>query len=200
MGSIPLQIGNLSNLNYLGLSNVANGTIPSQIGNLSNLLHLNLGVNLGDDDVFIENIDCLSSLSRLEYLELGGANLSQSFHCLHTLQALPSLMHLHLSRSILPHYNQPSFLNFSSLLTLEFSNIDYRSPTFFIPNWVFRLKNLVSLILSSNKIEGPIPDGFQNLTLIENLDLNGNLFSLQYLICFTTVFLVSCSWTYHPTT
>jgi len=77
MGIVPLQIGNISNLAYLGLGNVANGTIPFQIGNLSNLLHL----DLGNDYAFLENIDWLSSLSRLEYFGLGGANLSQSFHC-----------------------------------------------------------------------------------------------------------------------
>jgi len=173
MGSIPPLIGNLSNLNYLGLSNVANGIIPSQIGNLSNLLHL----NLGDDDVFIENIDWLSSLLRLQYLDLGGANLSQSFHWLHTLQALPSLMHLYLSQCILPHYNQPSFLNFSSLLTLDLSQTYDPSLLSFLSNWLFGLKKLVSLTLSLNNIKGPIPNGLRNLTLLENLDLNGNLFS-----------------------
>jgi len=173
ISSIPPQIGNLSNLAYLGLGGVANGTIPSQIGNLSNLLYL----NLRNDYVFNENIDWVSSLSKLEYLDLGGRNLSQSFHWLHTLQSFPSLMHLHLSRSILPHYNQPSFLNFSSLLTLDLSEIYDHSLLSSVPNWVFGLKKLVSFLSSSNDFEGPIPDGFRNLTLLENLDLSGNSFS-----------------------
>ncbi|ESW24278.1 hypothetical protein PHAVU_004G116600, partial [Phaseolus vulgaris] len=94
MGNIPPQIGNLSNLAYLGLRYVANGTIPSQIGNLSNLL----------------------------YLEL-------------------------------------------------------RTLFLFTENWVFEQKKLVSLTLFFNNINGPIPDGLRNLTLLENLDLRRNSFS-----------------------
>jgi len=165
MGNIPPQIGNLSNLAYLGLRYVANGTIPSQIGNLSNLLYLELRTLF----LFTENVDWLSSLSKLEYLNLGGANLSHS--------TLPSLMHLHLSRCILPHYNQLSFLNFASLLTLDLYHISYPSSNSFVPKWVFEQKKLVSLTLFFNNINGPIPDGLRNLTLLENLDLRRNSFS-----------------------
>ncbi|QCD94834.1 LRR receptor-like serine/threonine-protein kinase FLS2 [Vigna unguiculata] len=178
MGNIPPQIGNLSNLVYLDLSDVANGTIPSQIGNLSNLLYLDLqsGYSM-HKSLFIGNVDWLSSLTKLEYLNLGGANLSQSFHLLHSLQALSSLLHLDLSRCTLPHYNQPSFLNFSSLLTLDISEISYHSTISFVPKWVFGLKKLVSFVSNFNFFEGQIPDGFRNLTLLENLDLDENSFS-----------------------
>ncbi|XP_027923455.1 receptor-like protein EIX1 isoform X2 [Vigna unguiculata] len=174
IGNFPPQIGNLSKLVYLDLSGAANGTLPSQIGNLSNLLYLDLGSDLTS---IPKNVDCLSRLTKLEYLDLGGANLSQSFQLLHTLQALPSLMHLYLSRCTLPHYNQPSFLNFSSLLTLDLSEVYYHSAISFVPKWVFGLKKLVSLFLYANNFEGPILDDFRNLTLLENLDLKENSFS-----------------------
>ncbi|XP_027925463.1 receptor-like protein EIX2 [Vigna unguiculata] len=174
IGNIPPQIGNLSNLAYLDLSCAITGTLPSQIGNLSNLLYLDLGSDLTS---IPKNVDCLSRLTKLEYLDLGGANLSQSFHLLHTLQALSSLLHLHLSGCTLPHYNQPSFLNSSSLLTLDLFDISYHSKISFVPKWVFGLKKLVSLFSSFNYFEGQIPDGLQNLTLLENLDLKENSFS-----------------------
>ncbi|WVZ16027.1 hypothetical protein V8G54_013593 [Vigna mungo] len=178
MGNIPPQIGNLSNLAYLDLSYAVNGTIPSQIGNLSNLLYLGLRSGYLFDEIFFsKNVDWLSSLSKLEYLDLGGSNLSQSFQLLHTLQLLSSLKHLHLSKCILSWYNQPSFLNFSSLLTLDLSYVSYYSTISFIPKWVFGLKKLVSLFLYGNYFEGPIPDGLRNLTLLENLDLQENLLS-----------------------
>ncbi|WVZ14950.1 hypothetical protein V8G54_012516 [Vigna mungo] len=153
MGNIPPQICNLSNLVYLDLSYVAIGSIPSQIRNLSNLLYLRL-----PGDYFVGNHDWLSSLSKLEYLDLGGASLSQSLDFPHILQALPSLMHLQLSECTLPLYNQLSFLNFTSLVTLDLS-YSYLSTLSFVPKWIFGLKKLISLSLSENDFEGIIPDG-----------------------------------------
>ncbi|XP_047156834.1 LRR receptor-like serine/threonine-protein kinase RGI5, partial [Vigna umbellata] len=153
-GNIPPQIGNLSNLAYLDLRYVVNGTIPFQIGNLSNLLFLNLRSDYYiDQTLFVENDDWWSSLSKLEYLDLGGANLSESVQLLHTLQVLSSLKHLHLSECTFSSYNQPSFVNLSSLLTLDISYISHHS--------------IISLI----------PDGLRNLTLLENLNLHGNSLS-----------------------
>ncbi|KAL2334702.1 hypothetical protein Fmac_015915 [Flemingia macrophylla] len=171
-GKIPSQIGNLSNLVYLNLSSmVIYETIPSQMGNLSNLRYLGLGEN----DLFVENVDWLSRLSKLEYLDLRHAYLSKAFHWLHTLQTLPSLTNLSLSGCTLPlpHHSQPSALNFSSLLSLGMSYVGYP----FVPKWIFGLTKLVSLDLSANYIEGPIPYDFQNLTLLQTLDLSFNSFS-----------------------
>ncbi|XP_029128394.1 receptor-like protein EIX2 [Cajanus cajan] len=176
-GKIPPQIKNLSNLVYLDLTYVAIGPIPSQIGNLSNLLYLHLTSRSNKGDLFSENVDWLSSLSKLEYLDLSGVDLSKSFHWLHNLQALPSLKHLHLSNSKLNHNNQPSFLNVSSLLTLDLSFASYSPAISFVPKWIFSLKTLNSLQLRGNEIQGPIPDSFQNLTLLQHLNLWSNSFS-----------------------
>ncbi|XP_057718085.1 receptor-like protein EIX2 [Arachis stenosperma] len=170
-GNIPHQIGNLSNLLHLDLSYDAYGKLPHQIGNLTNLIHL--GLPSFGESLVVENADWLLGLTSLEYLDLSGANLSKSFNWLHTMQALPSLHQLDLRGCRLGDYKQPSKLNFSSLLSLSLS---------VAPKWIFQLNKLVSLTwgskyYGSSDIGGPIPDGIQNLTMLENLDLSSNSFS-----------------------
>ena len=73
-GSIPPEIGNLTNLIYLNLGgNQFTGSIPPQIGKLSNLTDLNLG---GNQLTVIPSE--IGALTNLIYLNLGGNQLTGS--------------------------------------------------------------------------------------------------------------------------
>ena len=72
-GEIPAELGNLSGLTYLVLSNNdLSGEIPPELGSLSNLGYLELNGNKLSGEIPPE----LGSLSDLEYLDLTGNELS----------------------------------------------------------------------------------------------------------------------------
>ena len=71
-GRIPLEVGDLSNLNYLNLwGNQLSGGIPTELGRLTNLMHLYLRNNQLRGEIPAE----LGNLS-LRYLALAGNQLS----------------------------------------------------------------------------------------------------------------------------
>ncbi|KAF2316399.1 hypothetical protein GH714_041740 [Hevea brasiliensis] len=91
---IPKFLGSMKSLRYLNFSGAGfGGMIPHQLGNLSNLQYLNLE---GDGyyyypEIYVENLDWLSSLSSLEFLDLSSVNLSKALDWLDAMNKLPSL-------------------------------------------------------------------------------------------------------------
>ncbi|KAJ0669688.1 putative leucine-rich repeat-containing, plant-type, leucine-rich repeat domain superfamily [Helianthus annuus] len=76
---IPEFVGSLKQLRYLNLSNAGFfGKIPHQIGNLSNLKVLDLSSLGYSQYLMTDNTTWISSLSKLERLDLSGMNLSRT--------------------------------------------------------------------------------------------------------------------------
>jgi len=74
-GSIPSEIGNLTNLTELNLyGNQLTGSIPSEIGNLTNLTELNLYGNQLTGSIPPE----IGNLTNLTYMNLGSNQLTGS--------------------------------------------------------------------------------------------------------------------------
>ncbi|KAM3704339.1 hypothetical protein ACJW31_04G168900 [Castanea mollissima] len=175
---IPKFLGSMGSLRYLNLSGAGFvGLIPHQLGNLSNLRYLNLGDNnYYPNNLYVKNLQWLSGLPLLQYLDLSYANLSQASDWLQEINKLPSLLELRLYYCDLYGFVPPiPSINFSSLTTLDLSSNYLQNTSILF--WVFGLHNLVSLDLSSNQFQGPIPVHLQNLTSLRHLDLSGNAFN-----------------------
>ncbi len=141
-GGIPIELGNLSNLVHLDLeNNPLGGSIPSELGNLSNLILLNLVSNqlLGGIPANLGN------LSNLTTLNLGANDLTGS---------IPS-----------------SLGNLSSLTSL---NLSYNELSGLIPPSIGNLSNLNFLYLFGNQLTGPIPNDLGNLSSLNFVRLSNN--------------------------
>jgi Leucine-rich repeat (LRR) protein len=184
-GSIPSELGNLSNLRALSLwGNSLTGSIPSELGNLSYLWHLNLGGNSLTGSIPSE----LGNLSNLWHLNLGGNSLTGSIPS--ELGNLSNLVYLYLYNNKLTG-SIPSELG--NLSNLQYLSLSSNSLTGSIPSELSNLSNLQTLSLSSNSLTGSIPSELGNLSKLERLylynnDLTGsipselgNLSNLKYL-------------------
>ncbi|KAK9994309.1 hypothetical protein SO802_024012 [Lithocarpus litseifolius] len=172
---IPSFLGSMKSLTSLNLSNVGFvGLIPHQLGNLSNLLYLNLASS-SFSGLYVNNLEWLSGLPLLQHLDMSHVDLSKASDWLQLTNTLPSLFDLRFSYCRLRSIPPTPSVNFSSLLTLDLSR-NYLENTL-IQSWIFGHRNLVSLDLSYNYFQGPIPVDLQNVTSLSHLDLSRNNFN-----------------------
>lgn len=168
-GSIPEELGGLSNLKELGLAyNSLTGDIPSELGNLSELERLYLRDNRLTGNIPPE----LSNLSNLGSLYLDGNQFAGDIPS--ELGNLSDLERLHI------HYNQltgnipPELGNLSNL---EWLFIDNNQLTGEIPPELGNLSNLEMLFLNDNQFTGEIPPELNESSNLEALYISGNRFS-----------------------
>ncbi|PIN14834.1 Leucine-rich repeat protein [Handroanthus impetiginosus] len=171
---IPEFIGSLSKLRHLDLYHANfGGRIPHHLGNLSKLLYLDLGYN---QNCYSENLDWVSHLYSLEYLDLSFANLSKATNWLQAVSKLNSIEELRFSGCKLPDILSSSLPSNASapLEILYLSNNSFIFSTLTLIRWFsnFSSTGLTDVDLSYNNMSGPIPDVFANMTSLSLLDLS----------------------------
>lgn len=172
---IPLEIGSLSRLKYLNLSNSAFlGPIPREISQLSKLVSLDLSQNVGPSS---ELPDTMADLSSLKILKLSGCNLSGLIPA--SIGNLSQLTYLDLSHNDFTG-QVPSLANLSKLGYLYLGHNNLRNIDNLI--WLTNLTKLTDLSLFGIDLSGSILSA----------NLNG-LYSYDSLPKFKNLILANCS-------
>ncbi|XP_022871783.1 LRR receptor-like serine/threonine-protein kinase GSO1 [Olea europaea var. sylvestris] len=122
----------------------------------------------------IKNLEWLSHLSLLLFLDLSGANLVNQTSWLHHMTRFPFLEELYLSYCQLPNI-MPSFNIFTNS-SLPYMSILDLSSNDLTSSFAFHCASLTYIDLSYNRLDGPIPDAFGELIFLEKLFLNNNTF------------------------
>ncbi len=165
-GTIPLELGSLNNLTTLSLfDNRLSGGIPSELGNLSNLELLALFENNLRGTIPTE----LAELDNLRWLMLSGNQLSGSIPS--ELSKLTNLGWLYLSDNRLGGTIPTELGNLTNLERLFLWGNQLRGT---IPSKLGNLTDLTMLALSDNRLSGVIPPELGNLINLEALSLWGN--------------------------
>jgi Leucine-rich repeat (LRR) protein len=165
-GSIPVELGNLINLRTIYLNgNQLTGSIPAELGNLINLVNMWLYNNQLTGHIPAE----LGNLENLQKIALDRNQLSGNIPA--ELANLSNLEYLKLSQNQLTGGIPNDFGNLSNLQSLALTD---NQLTGSIPSELGALANLITFQIEDNQFDGIIPRELGNLTNLESLHLNNN--------------------------
>ena len=168
-GEIPVELGNLGNLQTLNLSqNTLIGEIPEELGNLANLLDLTLWVNTLSGEIPVE----LGNLGNLLRLDLAQNTLIGEIP--EELGNLGSLQTLYLGNNELSGEIPVELGNLGSLLRLDLAHNTLNGE---IPTELGNLGSLQTLSLWGNELSSTIPVELGNLGSLQLLNLSRNTLS-----------------------
>ncbi|XP_077226270.1 uncharacterized protein LOC143859448 [Tasmannia lanceolata] len=179
-GNIPSQIGNLINLQNLGIfSTFITGSIPTSIGMLQNLKRIYLWGNSLSGEIPYN----IGNITQLTYLELSTNNLQGSIPP--SLANCTKLLKLELFQNNLRGTIPKQIIGLSSLSILL--DLSQNSFTGALPSEVGNLNILELLDVSQNKLSGEIPSALANCKSMRELYMQGNAFRGDVSSVFTTL-------------
>ncbi|KAK4364770.1 hypothetical protein RND71_016128 [Anisodus tanguticus] len=164
---IPVELGHLRRLKYLSLSmNNLTGQIPASLGLLKRLESLDLSENylFGSVPLSIFDVSSLKIIN-LNFNALSGTLLNDICH------NLPRLEGLHLAKNQLAG-QLPS--NLDKCKELKYLSLSYNQFTGHIPNEIENQSAIQRLSLRRNNLVGILPSSVGNLSNLEMLDLGQN--------------------------
>ncbi|CAK9164076.1 unnamed protein product [Ilex paraguariensis] len=171
---IPKFLGSLQNLRYLNLSNSGfGGNIPHHLGNLSSLRYLDLS-DFFYNDLTVDNLLWVSKLSSLKHLDISEISIGEGTDWLQPINMLSSLSVLKLTGCQLYTIPPLSYVNFTSLSSLDLQSNSFDST---IPLWLSNITGLLRLHLDDNRFHGPIPDTLGRLSSLTHIGLSDNSFN-----------------------
>nr|CAB3448573.1 unnamed protein product [Digitaria exilis] len=179
-----IDFRSLRNLVYLDLGvNGLTGTIPASLPECRGMMALNLGRNKLAGEIPAS----FANFSSLSFLSLTGNTFSNLSSALRTLQVLPNLTSLVLTKNFHGGEEMPS----DDAGIAGFPSIQYNQVSSFPPSMVLGHNNLTGGVpaalgnltklhivdLSWNSLSGPIPPELSGMTSLESLDLSHNSLS-----------------------
>ncbi len=160
-GHLPDSMEHFTNISKLILrGNNITGTITRSIGNMTRLEELDLSYNNFQGQI-------PSSISRLSKLRTLNLAMNELTKIPETLYELPKLEALSLFHNRIGGILSSNVGNLSALETLQFQENDFASQL--IPKELCNLRALLTLDLSYNRFIGPIPDCLFNMTSLISL-------------------------------
>ncbi|KAK4717729.1 hypothetical protein R3W88_016067 [Solanum pinnatisectum] len=189
-GVIPQEIGNLTELTRISLSNnELTGHIPNAVHRMLSLQELYLQSNkiegtIPDVICHLKNLgalvllenhfsgsvpSCLGNVTSLRYLNLAYNRLNSRLPA--NLGSLQDLIEFNVSSNLLSGEIPLESGNLKATTLIDLSN-NYFSGK--IPSTLGSLDKLINLSLAHNRLEGPIPESFGKMLSLEYLDLSYN--------------------------
>ncbi|XP_047959570.1 receptor kinase-like protein Xa21 isoform X2 [Salvia hispanica] len=189
-GAIPSQIGNLTNLIALLLSeNQLSGPIPTTIGNLQKLGRLSLFLNqlqgsipldlcqmselaevyIGDNELEGPIPECLGGMQSLRVIRFDSNKLNSTIPS--NFWNLRDLIFLNLSTNYLSGQISPQIGKLEVINNVDFSFNQFSGD---IPSSIDRCQSLEYLNLSNNNIGGSMPQSLGNMKGLTTLELSNN--------------------------